>query len=311
MAEIGYIQVTRECNSKCIMCSNPPTGYHLEFQQAQNEVDALIQKGCCGVFLTGGEPTLYDQLPELIKYCLAKGIFPRIITNGQRIADIQYLKVLQAFGLQHLHLSVHSCHDEIQAKITRNKNALHNIKRALANLQELGGITTDINVTITKYNANHLSEIVTWVIDTYDFGNHFVFNNLDPYMNRVVENPDVVPRLNDFELELHQALCILRDYGKTFRVERVPLCYLTDFEHVSTETRKIIKKETRVTYFLDQRGVFSQKEWFYSKGQCCQVCALTSICSGLYALGKGFNESELYPVFIRPESVIEKVRHES
>lgn len=310
MAEIGYIQVTRECNSRCIICSNPPTGYRLELEQAKERVDALAARQCDDVFLTGGEPTLYSPLPELIRYCLKKGVFPRVITNGQRIADTGYLKLLKEAGLRHLHLSVYSCYDEIQSKITKNKNSLKNIKKAFENLREIGGITADVNIVINKYNADHLSKIVTWLIDKYNFINHFVFNNLDPYMNRASENPDVIPRLNDFELELHTTLCILKKHKKTFRVERVPLCYLTDFEHVSTETRKIVKNEKRIIYFLDQRGEFSQEKWYSKKGKCCQVCSLNKICAGLYAMGKDFDESELYPVFISPAEIVKKIATE-
>ncbi|MBU1102908.1 radical SAM protein, partial [Patescibacteria group bacterium] len=91
MAEIGYIQVTRDCNQKCIICSNPPNNQGLDFRRAKKEVDELAVQKYKQVILTGGEPTLYDKLPELISHCLKRKIFPRIITNGQRIADFKYL----------------------------------------------------------------------------------------------------------------------------------------------------------------------------------------------------------------------------
>ena len=45
----------------------------------------------------------------------------------------------------------------------------------------------------------------------------------------------------------------LHKEGRTFRVERVPLCYMTEFAHCSTETRKIVKGEERVGDKLDVR----------------------------------------------------------
>ncbi len=310
MAEISYIQVTRDCNLNCIICSNPPTGCRLEFDQAKKEVEALVKRKCDGVILTGGEPTLYPQLPDLIRYCLAQGVFPRIITNGQKIADMEYLKLLKDAGLRHLHLSVYSCRPEIQEKITKHKGSFDNLERSLNNLNVLGDITVNVNTVINAYNADHLSKTVRWLLEHYPFINHFVFNNLDPLMNRAAENPDVIPRLNDFELELHEALSLLQRNGKTFRVESVPLCYLTDFEDASTETRKIVKQENRTTYFLDQRGEFSQDHWYYKKGACCSICSLNTICAGLYAMGQGFEEKELYPVFIDPENIIKKIQGE-
>jgi len=307
MAKIGYIQVTRDCNQKCIICSNPPNNRGLSFEKAKKEVDELKSKGYGQVILTGGEPTLYKKLPDLIKYCLKKKIFPRIITNGQKIADLNYLKILKKAGLQHLHLSVYSYRDDVQSKISQNKNSLKNIKKALNNLEKIGGITVDINAAISKYNANHLFKTVSWLVEKHPFVKHFVFNNLDPFMNRASENPQVIPRLNDFELELHKALEMLEKNEKTFRVERVPLCYLTDFERVSTETRKIVKNENRTIYFLDQRGKLTQEDWYYKKADYCRYCFLNKICAGLYAMGKYYDEKELYPVFVNPQKTIDKI----
>ena len=307
MAKIGYLQVTRNCNQECIICSNPANNRTLGLQKAKQAIDELKTQKYGQVILTGGEPTLYDELPQLIKYCLKKKIFPRVITNGQRTSNFRYLRALKKAGLRHLHLSVYSCQDKIQARISRNKTSLVNIKKSLANLQKIGGITTDINITISRYNANHLSKIVSWLINDYHFIGHFVFNNLDPLIGRAAANYQVIPRLNDFELELHQALKMLEKNKKTFRVERAPLCYLTEFEHVCTETRKIIKNESRLVYFLDKRGKFIQENWVYGKAECCQVCFLNDICAGLYQMDKYYSATELYPVFVSKEKIIQKV----
>jgi len=307
MAEISYLQVTRDCNLRCIICSNPPNKQELSVDQAKKEIDRFASKGYEGIILTGGEPTLYPELPALIRYCIKKKIPPRIITNGQRTADPDYLKSLRDAGLRHIHLSIYSCRPSVQAALTRNDDALENIKKSLKNFSVPGAFTINVNTVISSYNADHLSETVSWLVHDYPFIQHFVFNGLDPVMGRVMENPEVIPRLNDFELELHQALVILRDHKKTFRIESVPLCYLTDFEYASTETRKIVKNENRETIFLDQRGTFLENDWNYDKHKVCSFCRLNNICAGLYAGGKGFDTRELYPVFIDPQEIINKI----
>jgi len=307
MAQIAYIQVTRKCNQRCIICSSPPTDRFLSFQKAKKQINELISKGYKEIVLTGGEPTLYPYLPDLINYCVKKKILPRIITNGQLISDFDYLKKIKRAGLKHLHLSIYSHKKKVQEKITQNKESLKNIKKALNNLKKISDIKTDINITINKYNADHLSETVSWLLEKYNFIKHFVFNNLDPFRNRASQNPQTIPRLNDFESELHKSLKILEKNGKTFRVERVPLCYLSEYEHVSTETRKIVKKEDRIIYFLDKRGRFKQNQWFYKKARCCNVCFLKNICAGLYHRGGYYDEKELYPVFVPKEKIIKKI----
>lgn len=311
MANLGYIQLTRKCNQKCIICSNPENENTLDFSEAKEQVDALKKEGYEGIIFTGGEPTLYKNIFEIIKYCKNKKIHPRIITNGQLLADFKFLEKLKKAGLDHAHVSIYSCRDNIQAKISKNKNSLKNIEKALSNLKKIGGIRTDINTAISKYNAGHLFETVRWIVKKFPFITHFVFNNLDPFMNRASKNPGTVPRLNDFELELHKALEYLTKNKKTFRVERVPLCYLTDFEFTSTETRKMVKSEERAVYFLDSRGKVRQKDWNYKKSENCSVCSLKSICAGLYGLGKFYSENELYPVFIEKDGIIKKIKSET
>ena len=298
----------RDCNQNCIICSNPTNEKTLSLKEAKEKIDELKVQGYAGVILTGGEPTLYAHLPALIGYAIKKKISPRIVTNGQKIADKKYLQTLHAAGLRHLHLSVFSLQEKVQVRISRYPLSFQNIKKALSNLKEIGDIAVDINTAINKYNADHLSKTVAWLVQEYPFIKHFVFNNLDPYMNRVSENPGVVPNFNDFELELHRALKYLEKNGKTFRVERVPLCYLTDFEYVSTETRKIVKEESRTVCFLDDKGTITQDDWFYKKTADCQKCSLKKICAGLYAQGGFYKESELYAVFIDPQKIIEKIK---
>jgi len=62
MANLGYIQLTRQCNQKCLFCSNPENEQVLDLDQIKDKIDQLIKDGYTGVILTGGEPTLNPDL---------------------------------------------------------------------------------------------------------------------------------------------------------------------------------------------------------------------------------------------------------
>ena len=68
MANLGYIQVVRRCNQSCRFCSNPSTGDELDLESACRAVDDLERRGYDGVVITGGEPTLWPWVPELVRY---------------------------------------------------------------------------------------------------------------------------------------------------------------------------------------------------------------------------------------------------
>lgn len=311
MANLYYIQVTRECNQHCRFCSNPPNERKLSLSQGKKLIDLYVKKGCDGLIFTGGEPTLSEHLAGFMMHAAARKTHYRIITNGQRLADPDYALSLKRAGLYHLHLSVYSVREKVQDFLTKNPGSLKNILLALENLGKLGGITVDINIVINHYNADHLCENARFFVEKFPFVRHFVFNNLDPSTSRARRNRDTVPRLNELELSLHESLVYLSEHRKTFRVERLPLCYLDGFEHTATETRKIVKSEDRLTFFLDDRGFLDEKEWRnkwgYGKAACCRFCFLDPVCPGLFQKDRYYSSEELYPVFIDKNTVIKRI----
>lgn len=306
MANIGYLQVTRQCNQRCRFCSNPENENLLGWEDAEAFIQELVDQGYTGVILTGGEPTLYEQLPELIAHCHAAGIEPRIISNGQRLGDTPYVDELIAAGLSHVHLSLHSCRPSVQDQLTRTPGSFDNLRAALAVFAKRE-ITVDINTVINSYNADHLHSTVRWIVERYGYVRHFVWNNLDPHMNRVKAHPEVIPSFPSFEIALFRALSYLREHGRTFRVERVPLCYLAEFAECSTETRKIVKAEKREVHFLDERRRFVQESFRYEKGRACRDCTLNGLCAGVYCGDDYYSLDETYPLFLDPDEVIAKV----
>ncbi|MFH1437031.1 MAG: radical SAM protein [Pseudomonadota bacterium] len=309
MARLGYIQVSRRCNQQCRFCSNPPMEVDLAERQGRKLVDDLVNRGYDGVIFTGGEPTLSPLLPAFIRYALSRNIEPRIVTNGRLIGEAGgLLDELVESGLKHIHLSIYSHKPDIVADLTGKEDSLDMALKALDRIgRRPGGVAVDINIVINHYNADHLDRLAAFLVERRPFIHHFVFNNLDPFMNRVAQNPDTIPGLWEFELSLFRALRFLEQAGKTFRIERVPLCYMVEFAHVSTETRKIVKGEDRVTHFLDDKGTVHQTSFAHDKAGCCSLCSLDRICAGLDGVGEGYSLDELHPVFVDPLPIIGKI----
>ena len=312
MAELAYLQVARVCNQKCVFCSNPANGRVIPWKEAAAMDDSFAREGAAGVILTGGEPTLFPQLARLVARAKQKGLAPRLITNGQKTASFSYFKSLADAGLAHLHVSIHSHEDRVQASLSGNPRSLANIRRTLEHAGRLG-LRVDVNTVINKENAGHLSGLVRWLSREFPYLRHFVWNNLDPLMNTASLNPGIVARLSDFEVELHRAMAFLDSGRRTFRVERVPLCYMSEYPHRSTETRKIVKNEGRRIYFLDEKGlrVQGRTSWSYGKSDRCRPCRLEPLCAGLYQMGVYYDSEELCPVFTDPEEVSRRVREDA
>lgn len=309
MANLGYVQVTRRCNQCCRFCSNPEREVDLDLDAGRAQVDELAAAGYDGVIFTGGEPTLCQDLPALIAHARHRGLPPRIVTNGQRLGtEDGLLERLLDAGLVHVHLSLYSHRRDVVAALTGVPESLD---RAHAAMERLGThadrVAVDVNTVINTFNADHLDEHVAAVVQRFPFVRHLVFNNLDPVMNRVAENPDTIPALWQFELSLYRAARWLEAHDRTFRIERVPLCYMVEFAHCSTETRKIVLEEERTTHFLDDKGRVRQTGFWHDKAECCAVCLLDPICAGLDGVGHGFQLQELTPVFVPAATVVGRV----
>ncbi len=309
MANLGYVQVTRRCNQCCRFCSNPEREVDLDVAAGRAQIDELADAGYDGVILTGGEPTLSEHLPALLAHARDRGLPPRIVTNGQRLGrEPDLLPRLLDAGLAHVHLSLYSHRPEVVAALTGVDDSLATARAALRQLGEQEGrVAVDVNTVINAHNADHLDEHVADVVRRFPFVRHLVINNLDPVMNRVAENPDTIPALWQFELSLHRACRLLDARGRTFRIERVPLCYMVEFAHCSTETRKIVLEEERTTHFLDDKGRVRQTGFWHDKAACCAVCPLDPVCAGLDGVGHGFALEELVPVFVPAAVVVGRV----
>jgi MoaA/NifB/PqqE/SkfB family radical SAM enzyme len=310
VANIGYMQVVRHCNQYCRFCSNPATGWMLDLPTAQRQIDDFVARGYFGIILTGGEPSLSDLIPEITRYAVGKGLHVRMITNGSRIAKDGVARSYVEAGLQHFHVSIHSCREELEDWLTGVKGSFALAMQALEHLGEAGA-TVNINTVINRFNADHLDENVRQFVARFPFLRHFVWNNLDPSMGRAETNRDTAHRLADFELSLARAMRFLHSTERTFRVERVPLCYMTEFAHCSTETRKIVKGEERIVHFLDDKGTVRQTDFRHPKAEVCRRCSLDDICGGLFELGAHYDLGELHPVFVDKEAIIAKVRAEA
>lgn len=306
MANLGYLQLTRSCVQSCRFCSNPPTGTELDGEQMRAEIDHLVALRYDGVIFTGGEPTKSPLLPDALRYASERGLQSRIITNGQLLADRALFVECVAAGLDHLHVSVHSHRPEVHDFCTRNPGSWERVIRCLTLVPEMG-VACDVNSVINTYNADHLHETVMWFCNRFPFIRHFVWNNMDPEGNRAEDNPDCIPRHREFQVSLEHAMDFLSRTGRTFRAERVPLCFMRRYAWASTETRKIIKQEERLIRFLDGKGVVRQREFLHGKSEACDACRFDPICAGMYSLGNKYDPRELAPVFEDPHDVIERV----
>jgi organic radical activating enzyme len=65
-------------------------------------IELSAQKGIPHLIFTGGEPTLRDDLPDMILHAEELGLVTGLLTDGVKLGDDDYLRTLLVNGLDHL-----------------------------------------------------------------------------------------------------------------------------------------------------------------------------------------------------------------
>lgn len=80
-------ELTNHCNLKCVHCYlAPDERRELTTAEIKNLMDQIFAAGGLWLTLTGGEPLLRPDFPEIYAYAFDKGFFINVFTNGTRIS---------------------------------------------------------------------------------------------------------------------------------------------------------------------------------------------------------------------------------
>jgi radical SAM protein with 4Fe4S-binding SPASM domain len=106
------LALTYRCNNGCAHCYNARPRSHPELSTAEwmRILDRLWELGIPHIVFTGGEPTLREDLPDLVAYAEHNGQITGINTNGRKLADPAFLSRLVDAGLDHAQITLES-HD--------------------------------------------------------------------------------------------------------------------------------------------------------------------------------------------------------
>ncbi len=316
----AYMQITRKCNNDCIFCSNPAFDKEIDIHELEKRLHFYKNKKINEIVFSGGEPTESLILIEAIVLAKKLGFKPKIITNGVNLSDLNYVKKLKKAGLEHLHISIHSHIDNDSDFLTQKKGHLKKTLKGFVNCLE-EGLVVNVNTTINSVNVKYLSHFINYLIKKFPQINHYVFNNLDigesdkNLRSKAGDNTKIIAKFTEMELELSKTVKLLKSNGKTFRIERVPLCYMDEFEQFSTETRKIIKEESYRCIFIEKgrediyMELHDPRKERRHKAEICKICNLNCICAGVcMEYSELFGDSELFPVFKNPKEIILRVK---
>ncbi|MDM8524870.1 12,18-didecarboxysiroheme deacetylase [Desulfococcaceae bacterium HSG8] len=158
--------ITRRCNLKCVHCyaHAKDTSFQNELSTEEGKalIDDLAGFGVPVLLLSGGEPLVRKDLPELAAYAVDKGMRAVISTNGTLITR-EMADTLKAIGLSYVGISLDGMKD-INDKFRGVTGAFDAAMEGILNCQA-AGIKVGLRFTVNKFNGKEIPKIFNLLED--------------------------------------------------------------------------------------------------------------------------------------------------
>jgi pyrroloquinoline quinone biosynthesis protein E len=166
-APLGLLaELTHRCPLRCPYCSNP-----VELARASAELDAATwgrvfaeaaEMGVLQLHLSGGEPAVRRDLPEIVRHAAAAGLYSNLITSGV-LTDARRLEELVAAGLDHVQLSVQDTLPDSADRIAGY--AGHAKKMEFAKAVRAAGLPLTLNAVVHRQNLDRLPDLIALALE--------------------------------------------------------------------------------------------------------------------------------------------------
>ncbi|RLD06221.1 MAG: radical SAM protein [Chloroflexota bacterium] len=161
------LAITYRCNNNCLHCYNIQGRNCPEIttEKWKKVIDKLWDLSIPHIVFTGGEPTLRDDLPELIAYAEAKGQITGLNTNARRLSDSKYVQNLIAAGLDHVQITVESHSPQIHDEMVNRQGAWEQTIAGVKNVLASPPLYVMTNTTMLQNNYETLPETLDFLAE--------------------------------------------------------------------------------------------------------------------------------------------------
>ena len=157
----AWLTTNYTCNCKCDWCyAQKMLAKHrcMDLQYAKQIVSYLHDKKIQTITLIGGEPTIYPNLVELIRYIKSLGIKVRLATNGKRFKNKVFAQQIVSSKIDGINISIKGTTED-EYLYNTHQTGLHATIEGYHNLKALG-FEPSISYVITTKDTNKFDEFV-------------------------------------------------------------------------------------------------------------------------------------------------------
>lgn len=227
----NFILVTEQCNSLCLMCSQPPKAIDDSDRLAEHfRLVDLIDPRTAELGITGGEPTLFrDGFLALIEHCRDRlpSTALHVLTNGRMFFYRRFAEKLAAIAHPDLVLGIplYSDIDILHDRVVQARGAFEETALGLLNLDR-GGVPIELRVVLHALTIPRLPQLATFITRNLPFAVHVALMGLEMFglVHRHLDELWIDP--SDYQRELRAATEILAGAGMNVSIYNHQLCVL-------------------------------------------------------------------------------------
>ena len=318
--KVCELTLNYSCNARCVFCYSSPDMEEwrrhpdLRLKQAADRLLLSYKNGSRMVQFIGGEPTVYEDLPRLVRLARKIG-YPavQVISNGIKLADRAYARELVESGLNTASVSLQGVDAAAHEAVTGVKGSFRKACRACENLAALG-VYLNINSAVTALSYRTLPEFVAFALDR--FGTDSVHLIATHCMGGAGQDPGrLVARYSEQAPYVRRAVEVFSARGVTpafrFLSNYLP-CVLPelaglmkDWELPEDDDDLFLPEETHAG-----RMYTMVTERLRTKAPACRRCAYDKVCAGFERAYAGrYGAGEFVPVRRKPAQFPLKPRY--
>lgn len=292
-----YINLDEKCNENCVFCvvkgSNKGKFGSMDIKEAGKIIKEFIEYGGETLVFTGGEPTLREDLPNIIKYAeQIQGLKSMsIITNGVRLSEKDYLNRLINSDKDNklsFCFSLHSHKREVSELLTNTKGTF---KKTIAGIENVIKKKRNVSIyqVVTSKNYRDILEFSKFLNKNYPEIKDITFAYPFPQGNALL-NKWIYVKLSLLKPYFLKALKFLENKDYTINIAacgQFPLCIVSGFEEKIIHP--LLISEKNISGVIGKRAFhdfeMASEQWvdqYKGKTKECKKCILNKYCQGFW-----------------------------
>jgi len=173
----GSFEITHRCNLKCVHCylgDQQEIREHHQDELSTNQVkaifDEVVDAGMLNMSITGGDPMMRKDFPELYTYLIRKGVLVTVFSDAVLITD-KIIALFLRYQPRTVEVSVYGATEETYEKVTQVKGSYLKFRRGIDKLKENGlrFILKTVLMTVNKHELVAMEALA----DEYDVAFHY------------------------------------------------------------------------------------------------------------------------------------------